>query len=171
MCIICDGTTEEELVHLYAERIERHGWTACGVEPDEESPGWTYTIGLTFDDHPELLVSGPPDGFAMAVLGCIADAVVAGQSISAGDEVVAEGRWWRARPVHVTHIRHGLVGMATGFLGRPVDVLQLVPVEGFDQHPRLDRPRGAVAVRVDRAERRRRAREAQRSRPMGRPRG
>jgi hypothetical protein len=57
-CAMCDGATYAEVLQMYKENIEKHGYTVVFVGGDKESRPFAYTIGLTEKGYPELIVSG-----------------------------------------------------------------------------------------------------------------
>lgn len=78
MCWQCENpkaTYRDYLDHL-EEVIEVGGWALQCVKRDKLYPPWSYTVGLSAQDEPELVVIGLPDvqahqllnGFARRVL-------------------------------------------------------------------------------------------------------
>lgn len=55
----CSGCNGVDLQKAVKENIETHGWHASYIFPDENNPGFLYTVGLTKTyDHPEIIVFG-----------------------------------------------------------------------------------------------------------------
>ena len=67
MCVICDGLSQDEALFDLDFAIARHGWALQIVEPGSNDPGWTYTIGLTDFDHPELVMVGSASDAGVAL--------------------------------------------------------------------------------------------------------
>jgi hypothetical protein len=77
--------------------IKRHGWALIGVFPAEGDTGqpFTYTVGLTEQFLPELVVYGLDPNSAAAVLNTVAANMVDKGEIKAGDrlaDVLTDGR-------------------------------------------------------------------------------
>lgn len=71
------------------EQIEKHGWAGIGVFPDEGSENeypFTYTVGFTGLDHPEVIVGGLPPSLAHSLLWTVYEKIVSGQTFEDGDE-------------------------------------------------------------------------------------
>ncbi len=62
----------DELLQQQVEIIDRVGWSVVHVFPDPDDPptnvAFTYTVGLTAHDHPELVLAGLPPQIAQALL-------------------------------------------------------------------------------------------------------
>jgi hypothetical protein len=74
MCWECDhpdATRDDYLDHV-REKIARFGWAIQHVEGDRIHPPWSYTVGLTMYDEPELVVTGLPMNRASALLHIVA---------------------------------------------------------------------------------------------------
>jgi len=54
------------------QKIERFGWAIQHVDRDRIHPPWSYTVGLTMFDEPELVVTGLPASRASALLHRVA---------------------------------------------------------------------------------------------------
>ncbi len=77
--------------------IQRHGWAVIGVFPAEGDTGqpFTYTVGLTAQFLPELVVYGLDQHSAAALLNTVAANMVAAGELKAGDrltDVLTDGR-------------------------------------------------------------------------------
>ena len=70
MCWFCDhpDATWDDYLDLVREKIARFGWATQHVERDGIHPPWSYTVGLTELDEPELVVTGLPMERASALL-------------------------------------------------------------------------------------------------------
>src|SRR5487761_921284 len=75
MCWFCDhpDATRADYLDLVREKIARFGWATQHVERDQIHPPWSYTVGLTAFDKPELVVTGLPMHRASALLHRLAD--------------------------------------------------------------------------------------------------
>jgi hypothetical protein len=62
----------DELLQQQVEIIDRVGWSVVHVFPAPDDPptdvAFTYTVGLTAHDHPELVLAGLPPQIAQALL-------------------------------------------------------------------------------------------------------
>lgn len=58
MCDICNGMTIEEARERTLRNIAKFGWECRFVEGDLDDTAFGYTIGLTEEHHPELLLTG-----------------------------------------------------------------------------------------------------------------
>jgi hypothetical protein len=52
--------------------IACHGWAVQGVQRDRIHPPWAYTVGLTSNGRPELVVTGMPLAPAAQLLNDVA---------------------------------------------------------------------------------------------------
>lgn len=70
MCWLCDhpDATWDDYLDLVREKIARFGWATQHVERAGIHPPWSYTVGLTDLDEPELVVTGLPMERASALL-------------------------------------------------------------------------------------------------------
>jgi hypothetical protein len=65
--------------------IKRYGWHVLGVEPDETSPGFAYSIGLWHQfNHPEVILFGLPYEVMGRIINTIGEQVKAGTEFEAG---------------------------------------------------------------------------------------
>lgn len=68
MCMMCDmmaaGATEEEAKSAFfakiARDVEQMGWSGVAVGGDEETRPFSYTVGLSGQDRPDIVVVGLP---------------------------------------------------------------------------------------------------------------
>ena len=60
MCWLCDhpGSTWLDYLDYMQDMIARHGWAVQTVGRDRIHPPWAYTVGLTPQARPELVVTG-----------------------------------------------------------------------------------------------------------------
>lgn len=67
------------------ETITAHGWAVQSVFGEGDEPPFAYTVGLRhFDGHPELLVTGLPEGASSTILNELGDRVRAGARLGPG---------------------------------------------------------------------------------------
>ncbi|MEW6493544.1 MAG: DUF4262 domain-containing protein [Cyanobacteriota bacterium] len=65
--------------------IKQYGWHILGVEADETSPGFAYSIGLWHHfQHPEIILFGLPYEVMGRIINIIGDQVKAGTRFEAG---------------------------------------------------------------------------------------
>lgn len=68
--------------------VDRHGWAVTSVFGGDNSPPFSYTIGLCRLGKPDLVMKGVGHDAAQSILNEIASAIVAGRlSGTAGEEV------------------------------------------------------------------------------------
>lgn len=88
MCMMCDGMSDEQILAMICEHIDRVGWSAVFVEGAPGWPAFAYTVGLTrFHGHPELVVSGLDEVAARDVLDDLAAQVRDGRRLVAGQSL------------------------------------------------------------------------------------
>ena len=60
MCWLCahPGATERDYQDHMWSLIAMYGWAVQGVERDGIHPPWAYTVGLTPNQRPELIITG-----------------------------------------------------------------------------------------------------------------
>jgi hypothetical protein len=89
MCWQCtnpDATRQEYLAHM-AGLIEQYGWAVQNVERSGAYPQWAYTVGLSAQDEPELVVTGLPPERAAALLNSMASHVLHDASPRPGERI------------------------------------------------------------------------------------
>lgn len=63
--------------------VEQYGWHCLHVLGGEDTPQFSYTIGLQYTwSHPELIVVGLPPDVAHGILGLMVDALKTGTPIA-----------------------------------------------------------------------------------------
>lgn len=88
MCMMCNGTSLDDVRFHVHGGVTRRGWAVVAVEEDPLTLGWAYTVGLADRDHPELVVVGKDPGFSKQLLDYLGEAVRDGSSFAAGDRVI-----------------------------------------------------------------------------------
>lgn len=78
MCWVCDNPDRpyEEYLDLVRSTIDRCGWFVQSGDGDRLYPPFSYTVGLTERDLPELLVSGLSQRRAVSMLNNMAHNIV-----------------------------------------------------------------------------------------------
>ena len=93
MCWLCDhpeGTRQDYLEYM-RELIDCHGWAVQGVQRDRVHPPWAYTVGLTLNGRPELVVTGMPLARAAELLDDVAAHVLHDQAPRPGERIPLTG--------------------------------------------------------------------------------
>lgn len=127
MCWVCDHPESTRAAQLAYVRgvLEEHPWVVIGVERDGYRPPYSYTVGLTGLDRPELLITGLSKERAAKVLIAAADLVLDTGVPAAGARVRLPGK----RPGEIVQVAEPSVhlGIATDLFGTErVTALQLV---------------------------------------------
>lgn len=119
--------------------IERVGWSAIGVFPaagSDPTVVFTYTIGLTEMDHPELVIYGLPNETAHSLLYSAVEQVRAGVVFEPGQRY---GKIIRDFEVYVRDVSDvAEVNAARAYYDRPVEALQLVWPDSAGRMPFVD---------------------------------
>ena len=78
--------TDDRLLDELRGVIERYGWALRQVLADADTGAapFSYTVGLSAFDHPEVVVTGMPFEAAKAFLNLVDDGVRAGASYTPG---------------------------------------------------------------------------------------
>jgi hypothetical protein len=78
--------TDDPLLAELQALIQRYGWAVRRVlaDPFTDAAPFSYTVGLTAFDHPEVVVTGMPFEPAQAFLNMVGERVRAGASYVAG---------------------------------------------------------------------------------------
>jgi len=130
-CRICrpDPQYDEHETRAIANVLQ-HGWHVIlvGAGPAPEEPAFAYTVGLGHrSDHPELLISGLPTDLMHRVLNGVAQRVLNGRHLAAGDAI--EGALAHV-PLLVDELNDAAlaetVTWSRWFHRRPVEALQLI---------------------------------------------
>jgi len=83
MCERCHDPEDAALNRWFDTTIERYGWAITGVEADDETVPWLYTMGLADGfDHPELIVVGMRYEAAKRLLNELGDRIRNGLRIT-----------------------------------------------------------------------------------------
>jgi hypothetical protein len=88
MCHICNGMTRRDLYGLVRSRILEFGYTVIHVDgAGPENPPFSYTVGLSRRDHPELIAFAMHEACAAHALDPVARAVLAGARFREGSDL------------------------------------------------------------------------------------
>jgi hypothetical protein len=154
MCDICNGSDPRELLERLHETIERNGWAIQAVGGDLRHPSWAYTIGLTSQGPPELIVYGCCLEHSHAILTELAPRALNEWGPEVPSSAVVGGLPVRLVPVDRSHWRgdtfamwlthHRAYGVAA--LPRAVQVLladdhgRYADEDGYRSHPQRPVP-------------------------------
>jgi hypothetical protein len=124
MCMMCDGADLDDVLFHIDGQVTRNGWALVPVDGGAHRPSWIYTIGLTDQDHPELVMAGVDLDFSVAVLDYLADRVWCGERLDTRQHVrCVETFDVELADVHPAHVERGLINMWRVYyqaLGPPV---------------------------------------------------
>jgi hypothetical protein len=126
MCWVCDHPESTKAARLDYVRglLEDHPWVVIGVERDGYRPPYSYTVGLTELDRPELVVTGLTKERGANVLMAVAERILETEAPTAGTRLQLPGR----RPGEIVRIAEPSVhlGVAADLFGERLTALQLV---------------------------------------------
>jgi hypothetical protein len=93
MCWICDhpGSTGQDYLEYLRGLLERHCWIVIGVQRDRHRPPYSYTVGLTDHDRPELVVTGLSQRRATDLLNDVAAHLLHAQAPTPGERLPLTG--------------------------------------------------------------------------------
>jgi hypothetical protein len=135
MCWKCDdpALTPEEYLARMARLVQQHCWVVQGVRGERGRPPWSYTVGLTSHQRPELVATGLPASRAAALLDGVAAHLVHAAAPPPGEQVrLVSGPL--VEFVEVDHPEVHLV-MAHALYGPAVRGLQVVWADDRDHWP------------------------------------
>jgi hypothetical protein len=89
MCWVCDhpGSTGQDYLEYLRGLLERHCWIVIGVQRDRYRPPYSYTVGLTDHNRPELVVTGLPQRRATDLLNDVAAHLLHAEAPVPGEQV------------------------------------------------------------------------------------
>lgn len=126
MCWVCDHPESTKAARLAYVRglLEEHPWVVVGVDRDGCRPPYSYTVGLTEFDLPELVITGLAKDHAANVLMAVAERVLDAEVPAAGTRTRLPGR----RPGEVVRVAEPSVHLdvAAGLFGERLTAVQLV---------------------------------------------
>jgi len=93
MCWVCDHpeSSYEERLEYVRGLIVQNCWVVIGVHEERYRPPYSYTVGLTEQGAPELVITGLPQKRAADVLSSAAAEVLDGAVLAAGKQVRVAG--------------------------------------------------------------------------------
>jgi hypothetical protein len=135
MCWLCDHPerTRQDYLEYMRELIDCHGWAVQGVQRDRVHPPWAYTVGLTANDRPELVVTGMPLSRAAELLDNVAAHVLHDEAPRPGERIPLIGGPL-IEIVEVTEPAAHLLN-AVEFYGPGIRALQLVHADDRGHWP------------------------------------
>jgi hypothetical protein len=126
MCWVCDHPEATKAARLAYVRglLDEHPWVVIGVERDGYRAPYSYTVGLTELDVPELVITGLSKERAAAVLIAVAEQVLDAGPPTVGTRVRLPGK----RPGVVVRVAEPGVhlGVAADLFGDRLSAVQLV---------------------------------------------
>lgn len=149
-CVMCCDYGDRDRLDNFQLRtivhITQYGWSVVLVQPDEDGPGWAYTVGL-WHSHgaPELAMFGGDVYETEEILNMLGRETAEGSGPADGErrEGVVRGQQAAFRDVD-PHWFDGLFGGAVAFYrSPPLPILQVVWPNGdglFPWQPGTDLP-------------------------------
>ena len=107
--MICDGATPDEARQSIHDAVVKWGWSLMTVQADPPDESWTYTIGLTAFDHPEVVIVSVGQETAGALLDALGERVRHGDRFDTATGTVVDGAPVGLLPVHPVHVERGLL--------------------------------------------------------------
>lgn len=135
MCWLCDhpgSTGADYLAHLHGLVI-RHGWAVQAISRDRMHPPWAYTVGLSAQDLPELVVTGLKEHRAMHLLNDVAAHVLHAAPPSPGEQIPLTG----GPLIEIVEVAEPTAHLAyaVALFGPRIRALQLVHADDRDHWP------------------------------------
>jgi hypothetical protein len=126
MCWVCDhpeATKDARLAYVRG-LLDEHPWVVIGVERDGYRPPYSYTVGLTALNRPELVITGLSKERAADVLIAVGEQVVDAAAPTVGARTRLPGR----RPGEIVRVAEPGVhlGVAADLFGERLTAIQLV---------------------------------------------
>lgn len=126
MCWVCDHPESTKAARLaYVQGLlAEHPWVVVGVDRDGRRPPYSYTVGLTELDRPELLITGLSKERAVNVLIAAVEQVLDTGTPAVGAAIRLPGK----RPGEVVGVAEPGVHLAVAadLFGERLTALQLV---------------------------------------------
>jgi hypothetical protein len=126
MCWVCEHpeSTKQERLEYIRGVLEHHPWVVIGVHEERCRPPYSYTLGLTDRELPELVITGLPHKQAADVLTRAAWDVLGGEALAPGKRIrTVDGL--RAEVVEVAEPGAHL-DVAVGLYGLQLAAVQIV---------------------------------------------
>ena len=135
MCWQCDhpGSTRLDYLEHIRELIDCHGWAVQGVQRDRIHPPWAYTVGLTLNSRPELVVTGMPLARATELLDDVASHVLHADAPRPGEQIPLIG----GPLIEIVEVAEPAAHLLTAveFYGPGIRALQLVHADDRGHWP------------------------------------
>ena len=89
MCWVCEHpeSTKQERLEYIRGVLNQHPWVVIGVHEERYRPPYSYTLGLTDRELPELVITGLPHEQAADVLTRAAWDVLGGDALAPGKRI------------------------------------------------------------------------------------
>ena len=135
MCWVCDHPEATKAARLAYVRglLDEHPWVVIGVERDGYRAPYSYTVGLTELDQPELVITGLSKERAANVLIAVAEKVLDTEVPTAGARIRLPGR----RPGEIVRVAEpGIhLGVAADLFDERLAAIQLVYADQLGRWP------------------------------------
>ncbi|KMO70197.1 MAG: DUF4262 domain-containing protein [Mycolicibacterium rufum] len=132
MCWLCDHptATRQDYLNVLREKVLRNGWT---IQYVEDTMPFAYTVGLSDESLPELMVTSVSAPRALRLLGAMAVGIRQGVRWNPGDLVTIDN----GPLVELVEVDHPDVhcGWAVRHAEGPIRVLQAVWADGRGRWP------------------------------------
>jgi len=89
MCWVCEHpeSTKQERLEYLRGVLDQHRWVVIGVHEERHRPPYSYTLGLTNRELPELVITGLPHKRAAEVLTPAAWDLLGGGTLAPGNRI------------------------------------------------------------------------------------
>jgi hypothetical protein len=89
MCWVCEHpeSTKQERLEYLRGLLDQHNWVVIGVHEERYRPPYSYTLGLTDRELPELVITGLPHKRAADALTRAAWDLLAGETLAPGKRI------------------------------------------------------------------------------------
>ena len=89
MCWVCEHpeSTKQERLEYLRGLLDQHSWVVIGVHEERYRPPYSYTLGLTNRELPELVVTGVPYKRAADMLTPAAWDLLGGGTLAPGNRI------------------------------------------------------------------------------------
>ena len=135
MCWQCDhpGSTWDDFIDHVGELIADYGWVVQGVKRERARPPWSYTVGLTALNKPEVVVTGMRADDAADLLNDVAYHLTHADPPRHGEQIP-----WPGRPLlEVVRVAEPTahLNVAASIYGPRVQAIQLVHADDRGHWP------------------------------------
>lgn len=89
MCWVCEHpeSTKQERLDYLRGLLDQHPWVVIGVHEEQYRPPYSYTLGLTDRELPEVVITGLPHKQAADVLTWAASDLLGGGTLPPGKRI------------------------------------------------------------------------------------